>query len=106
MPSYLSDFVKKYEPKIDRTVEFSFSWADYTVFALMLAVSSLIGLYFGFKDYRKNRKKVESDATNDADMLDYLVGGRKMKIFPIGCSLVIFFLIVYKGFCAHSFWYS
>jgi solute carrier family 5 (sodium-coupled monocarboxylate transporter), member 8/12 len=73
---------------MDREVLFQFTWADYAVFGTMLAVSSIIGLFFGFKDYRKSRNQPVNEATSDANMLNYLVGGRKMAIFPVGCSLV------------------
>ncbi|XP_055635012.1 sodium-coupled monocarboxylate transporter 2-like [Toxorhynchites rutilus septentrionalis] len=54
-----------------------FSTEDYTVFVLMLSVSAAIGIYFGFFEGKKNQ-------TTD----DYLLGGRKMKIFPIAVSLI------------------
>jgi solute carrier family 5 (sodium-coupled monocarboxylate transporter), member 8/12 len=73
---------------MEKEVLFQFTWADYTVFGTMLTVSSLIGLFFGYKDYRRSRNQVVSEATSDENMLNYLVGGRKMAIFPVGCSLV------------------
>uniref|UniRef100_A0A1B0EY77 Sodium/solute symporter n=1 Tax=Phlebotomus papatasi TaxID=29031 RepID=A0A1B0EY77_PHLPP len=57
-----------------------FGWPDYTVFGLMLISCSLIGVYFGF--IKKKPKKGSEEADN------YLVGGRKMQIFPIAMSLI------------------
>uniref|UniRef100_A0A1B6L137 Sodium-coupled monocarboxylate transporter 1 n=1 Tax=Graphocephala atropunctata TaxID=36148 RepID=A0A1B6L137_9HEMI len=53
----------------------SFSVPDYIVFVLMLVVCASIGVYFGFID----------KATSPED---YLVGGRKMTVFPISLSLI------------------
>lgn len=54
----------------------SFSWYDHALFGLMLGLSTIIGIYFGFFD------KKESSADQ------YLLGGKEMKIFPIAMSLV------------------
>lgn len=56
-----------------------FGWPDYLIFVLMLISCSLIGVYFGF--IQKKPKKSEA-----AD--DYLVGGRKMQVFPVTMSLI------------------
>ena len=63
-----------------------FGWADYIVFILMLASCALIGVYFAFQMRREAlaRKSVSNDDAEGA----YLVGGRKMKIFPITMSLI------------------
>lgn len=60
-------------PKIDKLL---FSWLDYTLFTLMLVLSALIGVYFGFFG-----KKQDNTA-------EYILGGKTMKIFPIAMSLV------------------
>uniref|UniRef100_A0A1B0CA85 Sodium/solute symporter n=2 Tax=Lutzomyia longipalpis TaxID=7200 RepID=A0A1B0CA85_LUTLO len=57
-----------------------FGWPDYLVFGCMLISCSLIGVYFGF--IKKKPKKSSEEADN------YLVGGRKMRIFPIAMSLI------------------
>ncbi|XP_052867418.1 sodium-coupled monocarboxylate transporter 2-like [Anopheles cruzii] len=54
-----------------------FSVEDYTVFAIMLGVSTAIGVYFGIFQRKKNQTTEE-----------YLLGGRKMKTFPIAISLI------------------
>lgn len=54
-----------------------FTTEDYTVFVVMLTVSAAIGIYFGFFEGKKNK-------TTE----DYLLGGRKMKVFPIAVSLI------------------
>ncbi|XP_067005054.2 sodium-coupled monocarboxylate transporter 1 isoform X1 [Anabrus simplex] len=56
-----------------------FAVADYIVFTLMLLICAVIGVYYGFFN-----KQVTSD--------DYLVGGRKMKIFPVSMSLIASFI--------------
>ncbi|XP_050086804.1 sodium-coupled monocarboxylate transporter 2-like [Anopheles aquasalis] len=54
-----------------------FSIEDYTVFTIMLGVSTAIGVYFGFFQRKTNQTTEE-----------YLLGGRKMKTFPIAISLI------------------
>lgn len=59
---------------------------DYIVFAVMLLVSSLIGVYFAFF------AKVKQNTTSE-----YLMGGKTMGIFPISMSLIaryVFFIII------------
>ncbi|CAG0918825.1 unnamed protein product [Notodromas monacha] len=56
-----------------------FSVVDYCVFAFLLAVSAVIGLYFGF------RKKQKTTA-------DFLMGGRSMGVFPMAMSLIASFM--------------
>ncbi|XP_059618767.1 sodium-coupled monocarboxylate transporter 1-like [Phlebotomus argentipes] len=57
-----------------------FGWPDYLVFGCMLVSCAMIGVYFGF--VKKKPKKGVEEADN------YLVGGRKMRIFPIAMSLI------------------
>lgn len=52
-----------------------FSWVDYVVFVFMLAISAVVGIYWGFM------KKQTTQA-------DYLLGGRNMKVVPVSMSLV------------------
>lgn len=52
-----------------------FSWVDYVVFVFMLAISAVVGVYWGFM-------KKQSTQT------DYLLGGRNMKVVPVAMSLV------------------
>lgn len=54
-----------------------FSGFDYVFFLFMLFLCILIGLYFGFV------KKKEASAE-----AEYLMGGRKMGVFPISLSLI------------------
>ncbi|CRK98115.1 CLUMA_CG011483, isoform A [Clunio marinus] len=54
-----------------------FSNVDYTVFFIMLAMSALIGIYFGFISKKKQNNTEE-----------YLLGGKKMNFFPIAASLI------------------
>lgn len=52
-----------------------FEVIDYVIFALSLALSASIGIYFTFWG---SKKKTEND---------YLYGDRKMKGIPVGLSL-------------------
>lgn len=54
-----------------------FTSFDYMLFGIMLALSALIGIYFGFFAKRKQNTTTE-----------YLLGGKKMKFFPIAASLI------------------
>ncbi|XP_065080208.1 sodium-coupled monocarboxylate transporter 1-like isoform X2 [Ochlerotatus camptorhynchus] len=63
-----------------------FNWPDYLVFMLMLVSCIFIGIFFGYKDHLKHKNR--KSARRDSEALDYLVGGRKMKIFPVAVSLV------------------
>ncbi|XP_053696505.1 sodium-coupled monocarboxylate transporter 1-like [Sabethes cyaneus] len=67
-----------------------FGTADYAVFSCMLAVCLIIGVYFGWKDHKRCRQQKTSRRNSEA--LDYLVGGRKLKIFPVAMSLVASFI--------------
>lgn len=51
-----------------------FTWIDYLLFALTLLLSSLVGIYHAWRG--------ASSSTND-----YLMGGKKMPIFPVAMSL-------------------
>lgn len=67
-----------------------FGWADYFVFVFMLIVCAGIGVYFGFVEKRKKNKYKDRDIEDrrGSEALDYLVGGRKMKVIPVSLSLV------------------
>lgn len=53
-----------------------FGWADYLVFCLMLALSAVIGIYYGC--FGKKQKTTG----------EYLMGSKKMSSFPVAMSLV------------------
>ena len=53
-----------------------FGWIDYSFFILMLVVSTLIGIYFGFWG-----KKADTPE-------EYLLGGKSMSTLPVSVSLV------------------
>lgn len=63
-----------------------FGFADYSVFISMLLVCTVVGLYFGYKDYRKRKNAKKHRRGSEAQ--DYLMGGRNMQIFPVAMSLV------------------
>uniref|UniRef100_A0A182Q1N6 Sodium-coupled monocarboxylate transporter 1 n=1 Tax=Anopheles farauti TaxID=69004 RepID=A0A182Q1N6_9DIPT len=64
-----------------------FDWPDYVVFVLMLLICVLIGIFFGYRDHQKHKRRGKRPR-RDSEALDYLVGGRKMQIFPVSVSLV------------------
>ena len=51
-----------------------FSWPDYLIFSLTLLTSLLIGIYHAWKG-----------AANST--ANYMLGGKKMAVFPIAMSL-------------------
>lgn len=63
-----------------------FGWSDYAVFAVMLIICMLIGVYFAWKDYQK--RNARKGARRGSEALNYLVGGRKMKTIPVAMSLI------------------
>ncbi|XP_063700697.1 sodium-coupled monocarboxylate transporter 1-like [Culicoides brevitarsis] len=65
-----------------------FGWPDYLVFILMLALCSAIGVFFGWQDHVKHKKMRGRKVRRGSEALEYLVGGRKMKVFPVAMSLV------------------
>ena len=54
-----------------------FTSFDYGLFCLMLLLSAAIGIYFGFFAKKKQDNTME-----------YLLGGKNMKFFPIAASLI------------------
>jgi Na+/proline symporter len=58
------------------TATLVFGWLDIFFFILMLALSTLIGVYFGFWG-----KKEDSPQ-------EYLLGGKTMNTLPVAVSLV------------------
>ena len=66
-----------------------FGFIDYFVFVSMLVVCAGIGFYFGFIEKKtKKNKQANLEQRRGSEALDYLVGGRKMKVFPVSLSLV------------------
>ncbi|KAJ9575570.1 hypothetical protein L9F63_007578, partial [Diploptera punctata] len=62
------------------TKELYFGWLDTTIFVLMLASSTMIGIYFGIWGKREDTPK------------EYLHGGKKMSTVPVAVSLVASFI--------------
>lgn len=58
----------------------SFVAADYVVFAVMLAVSAAVGVYFAWTDRRQRSSG------------DFLTGGRRMSALPVALSLSASFM--------------
>ncbi|XP_070495286.1 sodium-coupled monocarboxylate transporter 2 [Chironomus tepperi] len=79
---------------------FRFHLIDYLVFGAMLVFSASVGVYFGyFSKSKKSQSKSSSTSDNTYDdkirgdfgsksMLEYLLGSRKLKSFPVAMSLV------------------
>jgi sodium-coupled monocarboxylate transporter 8/12 len=64
-------------PQAGETIsQVSFSWYDYSLFCVMLSLSAFIGIYFG------------CFGTKQSSANEYLMGDKKMKIFPISVSLI------------------
>ena len=51
-----------------------FGWEEYLIFALMLAVSAFIGIYFWWKGQKNNA--------------EFLMGGQNMALMPVALSLL------------------
>ncbi|KAJ8317899.1 hypothetical protein KUTeg_002990 [Tegillarca granosa] len=64
----------------ERGENIKFSVWDYVVFGATLLASAAIGLFYAIKD----RKKNEAD--------DFLLGGRKLSVFPVTLSLLSSFI--------------
>lgn len=60
----------------EANVKLSFSTIDYVLFATMMFLSFLIGLYYGF--IRKEKQNTTAE---------YLLGSKKMKVWPTAISL-------------------
>ncbi|KAH8407384.1 hypothetical protein KR215_011850, partial [Drosophila sulfurigaster] len=76
-----------------RTSLQSFGWPDYVVFCLMLAICAIIGIHFCLQLRRESKQLKHGDPEEAAkSAASYLVGGRKMKIFPITMSLIASFI--------------
>lgn len=57
----------------------SFHVADYVIFGLTVAISSVVGIYFAVAG---GRQKTTSE---------YLVGNRKLHVLPVALSLIVSF---------------
>ncbi|KAF3704970.1 Sodium-coupled monocarboxylate transporter 1 Electrogenic sodium monocarboxylate cotransporter [Channa argus] len=64
----------------DSVVAGSFVAADYVVFALMLAISAAVGVYYAWADRGQKSSR------------DFLMGGRRLTFLPISLSLTASFM--------------
>lgn len=82
---------------------FRFHLVDYIVFGSMLVFSASVGVYFGYFNKSKSKRQPSHERHHDAtftddnkkstdfgskSMLEYLLGSRKLKSFPVAMSLV------------------
>lgn len=83
---------------------FKFHGIDYAVFGAMLVFSASVGIYFGYCNKSKSKKRnsgIQRQRVSDENyadkkstdfgsksMLEYLLGSRKLKSFPVAMSLV------------------
>ncbi|CRL01594.1 CLUMA_CG014432, isoform A [Clunio marinus] len=95
--TYLS--IKIVDTKMD---EFRFHLIDYLVFGSMLVLSTGVGVYFGYFKKTKTKRQTtppRHQADDEAydkmtidfgskSMLEYLLGSRNLKPFPVSMSLV------------------
>lgn len=70
-----------------------FHTVDYCVFAGMLILSAITGVYFGYYKRIKTDQSSDDDKKQSLDfgsksMNEYLLGSRKLKAFPVAMSLV------------------
>ncbi|KAJ4433275.1 hypothetical protein ANN_15534 [Periplaneta americana] len=65
---------------VARQAQQFFGWLDFALFVLMLLISTLIGIYFGFWG-----KKADTPE-------EYLHGGKSMSVLPVSMSLIVSFL--------------
>ncbi|CAG0884607.1 unnamed protein product [Darwinula stevensoni] len=72
-----------------------FTWVDYLVFSLLLAVSAGIGVFYGF--FKRNKGSE-----------DFLMAGRNMSTFPMAMSLIASFMsaITLLGTPAETYQYG
>ncbi|KFB37461.1 hypothetical protein ZHAS_00004598 [Anopheles sinensis] len=68
-----------------------FGLVDYVVFVTSLLICVVIGVHFGWKDWRVQQQR-KHNVRRGSEALNYLVGGRKMKIFPVAMSLIASFI--------------
>lgn len=81
---------------------FKFHLVDYIVFGAMLVFSASVGVYFGYFNKSKSKRQSTRECQNadetyaekkttdfgSKSMLEYLLGSRKLKAFPVAMSLV------------------
>jgi Na+/proline symporter len=60
----------------ESNIKLSFSTIDYVLFAGMMFLSLMIGVYYGF--IRKEKQNTTAE---------YLLGSKKMKVWPTAISL-------------------
>lgn len=66
----------------------NFKMLDYCIFIFMLMVCSFVGIYFAYKDYQNRKGKDQKNSADDSEAINYLMGGRKLHVFPVAMSLV------------------
>ena len=72
------DFVRNQTLYSRQELRDKFGWEEYLVFALMLAVSAFIGIFYWWKGQKDNA--------------EFLLGGKSMGVFPMTMSLIASFM--------------
>lgn len=67
------------------SVALLFNWVEYSVFCTMLILSLLIGVYYGW-------------FSKQDTVAEYMLGGKKMNIFPVTLSLIFRLAISFVAF--------
>lgn len=80
---------------------YKFHLIDYVVFGTMLVFSASVGVYYGYFNKSKSKRQKPNERHPDEtfsdkkttdfgskSMLEYLLGSRKLKSFPVAMSLV------------------
>ena len=62
-------------------MKYYFGVVDYILFAALLFLSAMTGVYFGFRHKLYKKRKRE-------DLKDYLTANRNLKPFPVAMSLI------------------
>lgn len=98
-PSSTTEHLFKANGSILESGLFQFGVLDYAFFVLLISLSALIGIYYGFFSKHKQNTTAE-----------YILGGRSMQIIPVATSmiatLVIFILKIVISFSYFLFSFS
>lgn len=78
-----------------------FVWLDYCVFGGMLAVSTMIGLYYGCRVCRPGRREEGDDSPGE-----FLTANGKLGTVPVALSMLARYRARPTLLIMHCFWYT